>query len=1269
MSEFANRIQIVLLLLCTLCISVCVANPFATLSFEHVTIEQGLSQNTVTVTFQDSQGFIWIGTCDGLNRYDGHQFRVFRHQVDDDSSISNNIVTAIVEDTDGFLWVGTGGGLNRFDRSTEQFQRYLHDDKKPSSISHNHVTGIAQLHGGDLWLSTFSGLNRFNIETGIFQRFGPEQGLNHLKLKTLSFDQQGTLWIASVHGGLYRLNIDSFAFHQFASNPQDIRTIDHNAVLSLFISNRNVLWLGTRTGLNRYDGDGLFTRFTAQPGVEGKLNYGLVNSINQIDRDSLWVGTEGGGLNILDLNSFEFSQYRKDLGDNASLSGDDIIHIYRANKGVMWVGTGGSGVNKVDTSKRQFGLLKAKAGQPIGLNHPSVVSAIKDRLGRLWVGTYGGGINRISADGMHIDIYRHDSQNSNSLGNDKVINLYEDSSGDIWVGLFESGLNRYRPETDDFERYTHDSNDENSLNHNWVSSMAEWRSGIYIIGTVGDGISVFNRNTGKFKRYRHDENSQYGIENNTIYQVYIDRRSNVWLGAHNGLKRFDVKTGTFNYYVNDKAREDSISRGFVSSIYEDNHGQLWVAVYGGGLHKFNHEKGSFKAFRESDGLSNSGIYRLVGDSLGNIWISTNIGLSRFNIAREEFTNFDVNDGLQSNEFNINAGSRAKDGELIFGGVNGLNRFYPQNIKSDKQAPKLSFTDMRVFNHLVGIGQTGQKPQQVPYALPHSISTIKIVNLSYQQSLVSFEFAALDFVAHQKVNYAYKLEGFDKDWIYTDANNRRATYTDLPFDKFRLKVKAANSSGVWNEQGIGLDIVVTPPPWATWWAYVIYVFVFLVAIGAIVLASIQRNKLISDQKVVQRLKQIDRLKDEFLANTSHELRTPLNGIIGVAEGLINGSTGELSRNTKDDLQMLVESGQRLSRLINDILDLSKLKHSSIVLSPELVNLHQLVDIVVKLSQPLLMDKPVTIHNGISKEMPYIEADKDRLLQVLHNLVSNGVKFTDVGRVSVHAKVVEREVKITVSDTGIGIPKDKFDTIFSSFKQIQADECRVVGGTGLGLTISKQLIELHGGKIWIESIVSQGASFHFTLPIEAKVCYPDQESLIIASPMYQADMPVEQKPLLNEQGIKKYHCDFDGEEFTILIVDDEPINLHALSNHLSLQHYHIVQANNGIEALQYISSRQFDLVILDVMMPKMSGYDVCRKIREKYSINELPVLFLTAKNQVGDSVKAFASGGNDHLIKPIDKHELLVRVETHLRLLQANRTLSDKGILVGQQPPAE
>ena len=492
---------------------------------------------------------------------------------------------------------------------------------------------------------------------------------------------------------------------------------------------------------------------------------------------------------------------------------------------------------------------------------------------------------------------------------------------------------------------------------------------------------------------------------------------------------------------------------------------------------------------------------------------------------------------------------------------------------------------------------------------------------------------------------------------------------MPFDKFRLKVKAANSSGVWNEQGIGLDIVVTPPPWATWWAYVIYVFVFLVAIGAIVLASIQRNKLISDQKVVQRLKQIDRLKDEFLANTSHELRTPLNGIIGVAEGLINGSTGELSRNTKDDLQMLVESGQRLSRLINDILDLSKLKHSSIVLSPELVNLHQLVDIVVKLSQPLLMDKPVTIHNGISKEMPYIEADKDRLLQVLHNLVSNGVKFTDVGRVSVHAKVVEREVKITVSDTGIGIPKDKFDTIFSSFKQIQADECRVVGGTGLGLTISKQLIELHGGKIWIESIVSQGASFHFTLPIEAKVCYPDQESLIIASPMYQADMPVEQKPLLNEQGIKKYHCDFDGEEFTILIVDDEPINLHALSNHLSLQHYHIVQANNGIEALQYISSRQFDLVILDVMMPKMSGYDVCRKIREKYSINELPVLFLTAKNQVGDSVKAFASGGNDHLIKPIDKHELLVRVETHLRLLQANRTLSDKGILVGQQPPAE
>lgn len=1246
MNQTFKWLWVVLMLFC----GVSVANPFATLKFEHVTIKDGLSQNTVTVTFQDKQGFIWIGTNDGLNRYDGHQFKVFRHHFDDEHSISNNVIAAIAQDPDGYLWIGTNDGLNRFDPRTEQFRRFFHDPKNTSSISHNTITGIEQFHGGDLWLSTFNGLNRFNIETESFQHFGQDQGLAYLKLKSLLFDEQGTLWIASVYGGLYQFHIDDFTFTRYESNPNDERTIDHNVVMSLFISKRKVLWVGTYLGLNRYDGHGQFTRFSAQPGVTSKLNYGLVNSINQIDRDSLWVGTQGGGLNILDLNTYRFSQYRNYIGDDASLSDDNINHIYRSNKGVMWIGTDGSGVNRVDTFKRQFGLMRVKAGQPIGLNHPSVMSAIKDRQGRLWVGTNGGGINRISADGRKIDIYEHDGDDAHSLSNNKVTNLYEDSSGDIWVGLFGLGLNRYRPETDDFERFVNDSSDVNSLNNDWVSTMVEWRSGIYIIGTVGGGLYVFNRHTSQFKRYKHDIHSEFGAQNNTIYQIYIDRRSNVWVGTHHGLKRFDVKTGEFEFFVHDKNRVDSISRGFVSSIYEDIHGQLWVAVFGGGLHKFDLQSKSFKVYRQSDGLNNSGIYRLVGDSLGHIWISHNKGLSRFDIARETFTNFDVNDGLQSNEFNINAGFKAKDGELIFGGVDGLNRFYPQNIKADKQAPQLSFTDMRVFNRSAAIGTVDEQNQT--FTLPFAINTTKAISLSHEQSLVSFEFAALDFVASQKIKYAYKLEGFDKDWIYTNGQNRRATYTNLPYGTFRLKVKAANSSGVWNEQGIGLDISVLPPTWATWWAYSSYVIAVLLIVGATALFFVQRNTKRNDHNMAQRLKQIDRLKDEFLANTSHELRTPLNGVIGIAEGLINGSTGQLSTETCDDLHMLVSSGQHLSRLINDILDLSKLKHASIVLAPESVNLYQLVGIVVQLSQPLLMNKPVTIHNGVTKDMPYIEADKDRLLQILHNLVSNSVKFTEVGRVSIHAKVEERQVKITVSDTGIGIPKDKFDTIFASFEQIQTNDCRIYGGTGLGLTISKQLIELHGGKIWVESMVSQGTSFHFTLPIEAQVFYPDQESLIIASPLYQVDAPIEPNSI-DEHGVKKYRCDFAGKEFTILIVDDEPINLHVLSNHLSVKHYHLVQANNGIEALQYLSSREFDLVILDVMMPKMSGYDVCRKIREKFSINELPVLFLTAKNQVGDSVKAFACGGNDHLIKPVDKYELLARVETHLRLLEASR----------------
>ena len=1072
----------------------------------------------------------------------------------------------------------------------------------------------------------FDGLNRFNQQTESFERFGQEQGISITRLRTLLFDEQGKLWIGSIGGGLYTLDERNLSVRQYSTQADNNRSLDHPIVLSLYLSQRQVLWVGTRSGLNRYDGDGLFTRFSVDSDTPGQLNAGLVNAIAQIDRDSLWVGTEGGGLNILDLNTLTFSVYRHHLGDRFSLSGDDINHIYRSHKGVMWIGTGGSGVNKIETAQRQFGHIKALTGQPLGFSHGSSMSVIKDKQGQVWVATYGGGLNRISADGEHIKVYRHDSKNPHSLGNDKVISLYEDSGGEIWVGLFEAGLNRYRPETDDFEHFTHDPNDNNSLSLDWVSSIVEWRTGIYIIGTIGGGINVFDRRRRLFKHYLHNPDEANSLSHNTIYQVYLDRRGAVWVGTQSGLNRFDVKKGTFEFFSHQPNNDNSLRRGFVSSIFEDDHGQLWIGVYGGGLHKFNQLEGSFEVFQESDGLSNNGIYRLVGDDLGHIWISTNLGLSRFDIARERFTNFDVNDGLQSNEFNINAGFKAKDGELFFGGVNGINRFYPQNIRSDAQAPKLAFTAMRIFNQSVEIAAS-EKSQSQQFMLPASINTIKEIELDADQSLVSFEFSALDFIGSDKVRYAYKLEGFDRDWIYTSADNRRATYTDLPAGSFRLKVKASNSSGVWNEQGIEIGLNVIPPPWRAWWAYVLYVLLFAVAIFVISRAMIERNRLINNQKVARRVSQIDRLKDEFLANAAHELRTPINTIIGSVQSIASGTKGPITDAIGEQLHLVIASGQRLSNLIGDILDLSKLKHASIILSPERIDLHQLVNKVAQLAKPLLADKPVTIHNDVPKDIPLIEADKDRLLQVLHNLLTNGVKFTDVGRVSINAKVEERQVKISVTDTGIGIPGNMFDIIFGSFERIPGDESPCSAGTGLGLTISKQLIELHGGKIWVESIVGQGASFHFTLPIEAQIGNKLPQSLIIASPMYQ-QQTVTKTELPDEQGIKKYRDEFDGHEFTILIVDDEPINLHVLSNHLALQHYIVVQANNGMEALQYLAKQRFDLVILDVMMPKMSGYDVCKKIRETYSINELPVLFLTAKNQTGDSVKAFASGGNDH-----------------------------------------
>lgn len=1157
-------------------------------------------------------------------------------------------------DAKGNLWTGTSGGLDRYDHQTQRFTRAVYDPHVPEGIGFGHVRVIVEDEDGKLWLGLQGGgLNHYDPETGRFVHYRHQNDDSHSLssdvVNALHMDAKGTLWVAT-DKGLNRLDKITGKFKHFNFRPSDPFSLSSDIVTAIFEDREGILWVGTSDrGLNRYDQtNGRFFRYRYNLAQSGSLSDDNVRIIYQDHQGTLWVGTEFG-LNRYNRKEGTFAQFRHDEADPNSLTRDSIWSIYQSNMGTLWIGTSG-GLNKYDMGTRRFKHYKPLAKDPNSLSDKFVSAFYQEKNGTLWVGTFGGGLNRYDAKTKQFKHYGHDETDPSSLSHNAVASIFQDSKGRLWVGTAGGGLNRFEPETDSFVHFRHDVNELNSLLSNEVWVIREDSDGALWLGTNG-GLERFDVNTYHFEHYVHSPANPYSLSHDYVSTLLIERNA-VWVGTKGGgLNRLDRQTGRFEHYRYDLNNPKSITDDDVTSIHKSGSGILWVATTNG-LNKFEASSGEFTRYRQKDGLLNEHVYGILEDALGNLWLSSNGGIFRFNTTTGIFKQFDVSDGLQSNEFNTGSYFRNHQGEFFFGGVNGFNRFFPGQIVDDRQAPTVVFTDLLLFNKSVPVDVSQTNRRAGAFKLSRAVNESQRLTLDHRQSLVSFKFAALHYASPDKNLYAYKLEGADADWIYTDADIRRATFTNIPSGIYTLHVKAANKDGVWSQESRTLELEVLPPPWKTWWAFSSYALLAL----AIILhfMNAHRKKLHYERTVIQQLKQVDKLKDEFLANTSHELRTPLNGIIGLAESLMDGVTGELPEKTKANLAMVVASGKRLSNLINDILDFSKLKNRNLQLNTKAVDIHALTDVVLTLSRPLLGDKSLELINAVPNNLPACEADEDRLQQILHNLVGNAIKFTDQGQVVVSARDEEDFLRVNVSDTGIGIDKSKFNTIFEFFEQLHGSEVRAYSGTGLGLAVSKQLVELHGGKIGVESILGEGSKFNFTLPVSAAV---PESSIVVNQTIARLELaPIN---IQNEQVESSEHT-VEGSQFRLLLVDDEPINRQVLLNHLSRRNYHLVEASGGQEALDIIEQAEqpFDLILLDIMMPRVSGYEVCKVIRQTYPVNDLPVIFLTAKNQVADLVQSFAVGANDYLSKPVAKHELLTRVETHLRLLDINRNLESK-----------
>ncbi|MFT4927596.1 MAG: signal transduction histidine kinase/ligand-binding sensor domain-containing protein [Phenylobacterium sp.] len=1275
------RLMIILLILLSAFVPEVLGSSAPVTRFDRLSVEHGLSQASVLDIVQDHKGFLWFATQDGLNRYDGYSFKVFRHNPDDPHSISDNSINTLFIDSTGLLWIGTlGGGLNRYDANTGQFVHFKHDSATRNSLSHNNVLAIVEDTAGDLWLGTLAGLNRFTPSSGQFEHFlannRVSDNLSDNHILSLHSDSKGTLWVGT-NNGLNRFNPQQQTFSHYIHHPADQHSLSHNSVNAILEDSAGFLWLGTSDGLNRLDtisnssenshlNKAHFTQFKHHQSDPHSLSDNNIQRLFQDSNGTLWVGTQGGGLNRFNSTRGDFVHYDYQPHDPNSLSDNTVRSIFEDQQGGLWIGSFVAGVSKITPQRQHFGHVKHQPTDPNSLSHNLTMAFNKDASGALWIGTHDG-LNKLlshttaeQTDTVRFSHFKHQAGNPHSLSHNSVWAIEHDNNDSLWLGTLGGGLNRYNPVTKQFSHFKHSSSNPNSLSDNDVVTLFIDSQQTLWIGTWGGGLNRYNPATNNFSRFNHNPALPNSLSHNEVNSIIEDNRGNLWVGTYGGgLNRFDANTQEFVSYQHQSSNPNSLSHNAVYSLYVDSKDNLWVGT-AAGLNRFISQSNHFIQYREKHGLANGVINAILEDDQGLLWLSTNKGLSRFNPNTESFKNYDVNDGLQSNEFNFGSRFKNDKGELFFGGINGYNRFLPDNIQDDQQPPTVVLTDFLLANRSVPVQSSAKHlTSESPFNLSKTIDNLDSLTLTYQQNLIGFEFTALHFTNPMKNQYAYKLEGQDQDWVYTSANKRFATYTNLAPGNYILRVKASNHHGYWNEQGKSLKITVLPPPWKTWWACSLYILLLLTLLAAFVRS--QQNKIRAGLALNQRLTEVDKLKDEFLANTSHELRTPLNGIIGLAESLMDGVAGPLPDSANHNLAMVVASGRRLANLVNDILDFSQLKNRNMALVTQPVDLYSLVEVVLALSRPLLGNKSLQLINAINQYLPAAKADENRLAQILHNLVGNAIKFSDAGTVTVSAQVTDHLLTISVSDTGIGIEASQFDTIFASFEQLKNDTG--ASGTGLGLAVSKQLVELHGGTLWLESQPNKGSTFYFTLPVShqsgATLSAVNVTNTQMVSRLHMLEENQSSANKSQPQASTQTDPLLKDHQFRILLVDDEPVNRQVLKNLLSLQNYQLVEADGGAQALAALrDDGPFDLVLLDIMMPKISGYEVCRQLREDHAMNDLPVIFLTAKNQVSDLVESFAMGGNDYLTKPVTKHELLARVATHLTLLDINRNLDRK-----------
>ncbi|HTI07595.1 MAG TPA: two-component regulator propeller domain-containing protein [Puia sp.] len=1195
-------------------------------------IEQGLSNNSVTCVFQDHKGFMWFGTYDGLNRYDGYNFYIFRNRLTDANSLPNNRIASIVEDSSKRIWIGTRSGVARYDEVTSTFDPVWYipsGEKKPKKITAT-VNQIKTDYWGNVLIGTDDGLFLYQEKTNVaLPVFIDGDQAKHGAYQVLSVecDSKKNIWVYVREKGLYLYNS---GLHTLKLVTAEIK----NGIYLKADAGGN-LWMGAD--------DGLFCYSIAQNKFSKLFSCG--NRIVHLSTygSCMYIASDGNGVFTLDIPTKKTTRLFV-ASSRQKLTSVSTYDVLKDRDERLWIGTIRGGINVIDPERNKFRTIAHDPLRANSLIGNFVTGCCEDAEGDLWMGTDGNGLSCWNRKQNKFTGYRHQEQNLLSRSSNFITDVLIDYKNEIWVSSWGGGINRLDRQSRTFRHYNclntelgrEDKNHfllfQDSRNHLWAGSCLE------------GGLYCFNRQQEKFELY------DCRLKN--ILAMYEDRRGKLWAGDFSSLILIDqIKKIHQRYQVGYAVR----------SILEDKNGNFWIGTEGAGLLLFDPVTGRFTRFSESDGLSNNSVLKILEDKRNNLWISTFNGISMFNTITRKFINFSPSDGLQSSQFSYNAGVKLRSGEFVFGGIKGLNIFYPDSIINNSRPLTVLLTGLTVDNQAI--------KENDSYIARRTQDRIERIKLPFDKAVLSVDFVALNYSASDKIKYAYYLEGWDKGWNYV-GKTRTANYTRINEGSYVFHVKAKDASGNWSTSEEKLIIEILPPWYRTWWAYLLYIAISLAPFYLYVRYKSQRDRQAYEIALArietEKQKELNEKKLSFFTNISHEFRAPLTLIIDPVKDLLHHPE---KRHSAVGLNIVYRNARRLLSLVDQLLLFRKADAEGGNLKPVRVNFYELCqDVFICFSQQA---KTRNVSYEFSCSNPFLElmADREKMEIILFNLLSNAIKFTPPGG-RVTFKIIEDPkkpgiVEVEISDTGCGIEPGIGNTLFEKFYQVKNGQNTVYKGFGIGLYLVHQLVQAHKGTIVYESAIGKGTRFTLSLPANLPADDPEGPAEEIP------EQVPERKPVLLEEliadleadtaeSVRNESCenlnpaqktlpalpDFVSVKKSILLVDDNADIREYLSGIFNSR-FLVYEAESGETGLKMAESYLPDIIISDIVMNGMTGVDFCHKIKADPELNHIPVILLTATTSSEIKLKGIECGAEDYITKPFEKELLIARVDNILR----------------------